>query len=202
MLNHWSRLSIMRASFSHAFMCLGLALAMSPQVGHAQSDRDFVFTDGDGHLIIRFAGTGATGLDASQADEVLNAEFSRMIHDRLRADLLFENEPRDPEWSASMAPQIREHVEHAGPEFSDIFVECRVASCRVIMEQPGSRSLPEHRAMLATVQQSIEAFISTRRQYFEPVFMITAYYKDFQTPHIKAFLRRTGDALPQQPEGS
>ena len=201
MLNHWSRLSIMRASFSRASICLGLALAMPPQIGHAQSDRDFVFTDGDDHLIIRFAGTGRNGLDASQADEVLNAEFSKMIHDRLRADLLFENEPRDPQWSAAMAPQIREQVEGAGPEFSEIFVECRVASCRVIMEQPTSRSLPEHRAMLATVQQSLEAFISTRRQYFEPVFMITAYYKNFQTPHIKAFLRRTGDAAPLGPAG-
>jgi hypothetical protein len=195
----------MRTSASSAVIALGLALGLAlatwPQHGHAQSDRDFIFTDLDGHLIIRFAGTGATGLDSSQAEEILNQEFSRMVHDRLRADLLFDVEPRDPEWAASMAPQIEEHVKHAGLEFSGISVECRAASCRVIMEQPVQWSVTEHQAMLETVQASLEAFIATRRQYFEPVFMITAYTKEYQTPHIKAFLRRTGNALPRGPAG-
>lgn len=181
----------MRASVSSAVIALGLALAMWPQSGRTQSDRDFVFADLDGHLVIRFAGSGATGLDESQAYEILNAEFSTMVHDRLHADLVFGNEPRDPKWAASMEPQIEEHVKHAGPEFSDILIECRAASCRVIMEQPGHWSVPEHQAVLETVQESLEAFIAAHRQHFEPVFMITAYDQESETSHIKAFLRRT-----------
>ena len=176
-------------------------MAMWPQSGRTQSDRDFVFTDLEGHLVLRFAGTGAIGLDLSQAEEILNAEFSTMVHDRLRADLQFEEEPRDPEWAASMEPRIEEHVKHAGSEFSDIFVACRAASCRVIMEQPMHWSVPAHQAVLETVQESLEAFIAAHRQHFEPVFLITAYDQETETPHIKAFLRRTGHALPRRPAG-
>lgn len=189
----------MRASISATVISLGLALAMWPQSGRTQSDRDFVFNDLEGHLVIRFAGTSATGLDSSQAYEVLNAEFSTMVHDRLHADLVFADEPRDREWAASMEPQIEEHVKHAGPEFSDISTECRAASCRVIMEQPVHWTVPEHRAVLETVQKSLDAFIAPRRQHFEPIFMITAYYQETETSHIKAFLRRTGHAPPGGP---
>jgi hypothetical protein len=191
----------MRASVSFALISLGLALAMWPQSGRAQSDRDFVFTDEEGHLVLRFAGTGARGLDPPQTYEILNQEFSRMVHDRLHADLLFESEPRDPDWAASMAPQIEQHVTHAGPEFSDILVQCRAASCRITMEQPVHWSVREHQAVLDTVQESLEAFIAARRQHFEPVFMITAYYQETETSHIKAFLRRTGQAPPDRPAG-
>lgn len=191
----------MRATVSSAVIALGWVLLMWPQYGQTQSDRNFVFTDEDGHLVIRFAGSGATGLDASQAGEVLNAELSRMVHDRLRADLLFAEEPRDPDWALSMQAQIEAHVKHAGPEFSDFFVECRAVSCRVIMEQPGHWSVPAHQAVLETVQESLEAFIAVHRQHFEPVFMITAYYQEFETPHIKAFLRRTEQAPPDRPAG-
>jgi hypothetical protein len=191
----------MQASVSSAVIFLGLALAMWPQYGRTQSDRDFVFADLEGHLVIRFAGTGHTGLDASQAEEVLNAEFSSMVHDRLRADLMFEDEPRDPEWAATMEPQIAEHVEHAGPEFSGIYTECRAASCRVVMEQSMHWTVPEHRAVLETVQKSLEAFIAARPQHFEPIFMITAYYQERETPHIKAFLRRTEHGPPGPPAG-
>lgn len=185
---------IVRASVSSAFIALGLALAAWPQSGRSQSDRDFVFTDEQGHLVLRFA--GATGLDPVQADEILNQEFSRMVHDRLRADLEFAAEPRDPQWAASMEPQIEARVEHAGAEFSGIFVECRAASCRVIMEQPMRWTVPAHQAVLETVQKSLQAFIAARRQHFEPVFLITAYYQETETPHIKAFLRRTAAAPP------
>ena len=174
---------------------------MWPQSGRTQSDRDFVFTDEEGHLVLRFAGTGAIGLDLSQAEEILNAEFSTMVHDRLRADLLFEDEPRDRDWAQAMEPQIEEHVKHAGPAFSKIFVECRAPSCRVTMEQPGHWSVPAHQAVLETVQESLEAFIAAHRQHFEPVFLITAYYQETETSHIKAFLRRTGHAPARQPGG-
>lgn len=181
----------MRASLSTAIVSLGLALTVWPQSGRTQSDRDFVFTDLEGHLVIRFAGTGGIGLDASQAYEVLNAEFSTMVHDRLHADLIFEDEPRDADWARLMEPQIADHVMHAGPEFSGISVECRAASCRIIMEQPVHWSVSEHRVVLETVQESLEAFIASRHRHFEPVFLITAYDQEYETSHIKAFLRRT-----------
>ena len=187
----------MRAFLSSATVFLGLTLALRPISAPAQSDRDFVFTDGEGHLIIRFAGTGASGLDASQAYEVLNAEFSTMVHDRLHADLAFEREPRDTDWGASMELEIAEHVQDAGPKFSNVFVQCRAASCRVIMQQPGHWSVAEHRAVLETMQESLDAFIASRRAHFEPVFLITAYDQEHETTHIKAFLRRTEHAPPK-----
>jgi len=184
---------MMRPSISFAVISLGLALAIGPVSGRAQSDRDYVFADLEGHLLMRFVGSGET-LDPSQAEEVLNAEFSSMVHDRLRADLLFEDEARDPEWAEWMEPKIAEHVKHAGPEFSDIFTECRAGSCRIIMEQHAHWTVPEHRVVLETVQKSLEAFIADHAQHFEAEFMITAYYQEFEIPHIKAFLRRAGRA--------
>lgn len=191
----------MRTTVSSVVIALGWALLMWPQYGQTQSARNYVFTDEDGHLVIRFAGSGTKGLDPSQADEVLNAELSIMVHDRLRADLLFAEEPRDTEWARSMQPQIETHVERAGIEFSDLFVECRAVSCRVIMEQPGHWSVQAHQAVLETVQESLEAFVAAHRRHFEPVFMITAYYQEFETPHIKAFLRRAEQAPPERPAG-
>lgn len=182
----------MRIVVSSTAILLGLALTLWPPSGRTQPDRDFVFTDEDGHLVVRFPGTGATGLDSSQADEILNAEFSSMVHDRLRADLLFAAEPPDADWAAWMEPQIEQHVEHAGPSFSNIFVECRAVSCRIVMEQPGHWTVTEHQAVLETVAASIQAFVATHRQHFEPVYMMTAYDQETETSHIKAFLRRTG----------
>jgi hypothetical protein len=191
----------MRTFALSALICLALvSTVVWPQSVRPPSDRDFVFTDEDGHLVIRFA--GAARLNSTQIDEVSNAEFSRMVHDRLRADLQFEVEPRDPDWAASMAPQIKQHVETAGPDFSGIYVECRAVSCRVTLEQPVHwSSVPAHQAVLETVQKSLEAFIAARPEDFERVFMITAYYQEYQTSHIKAFLSRTGHALPRVPSG-
>jgi hypothetical protein len=189
----------MRTTISPTIISLGLALAMWPQAGQTQSDRDYVFDDLEGHLVIRFAGTGTSALHPSQAEEVINAELSSMVHDRLRADLLFEDEPHDPEWAAAMAPQIEEHARHAGPEFSAIFTECRAASCRLVMEHSMHWTVPEHRVVLETVQKSLDAFIADRPQEFEPVFMITAYYQEFEIPHIKAFLRRAAQVPPRRP---
>ena len=185
----------MRATVTSAAMALTLCLALWPQLGRTQSDRDYVFQDEDGHLVLRFAGVGDKGLDASQAYEILNQEFSRMVHDRLHADLQFADERRDPDWAVSMEPQIAERVRHTGLEYSDIFVECRAVSCRVIMEQQFHWSVPAHLGVLETVQASLEAFIADHRESFEPVFLITAYYQENATSHIKAFLRRTGHEL-------
>ena len=168
-----------------------VTLTIVPTDGRAQSARDFVFNDEDGHLLIRYSGIGAQGLSTTQIDEISNQEFSRMVHDRLRADLRFDVEPRDADWAAFMEPQIARHIEHsAGHQFSDIHTECRAASCRVIMEQPGEWSLAEQLVVLNDVETSLEAFIASHRDEFEPGFMITAYYQDFKTPHIKVFLGR------------
>lgn len=185
----------MRAFASSAAVALVMAL-MLPSTGwnqsaQTQADRDYVFTDEDGHLVLRFAGSTDAGLDSAQHYEILNQEFSRMVHDRLHADLQFAGERRDPEWAASMEPRIADHVRHAGPEFSDIYVECRAESCRLIMEQPLRWDVPEHQVVLGIMQQSIEAFIAAHREHFVPGFLITAYYQETSTSHIKAFLRRT-----------
>lgn len=185
----------MRAWVSAIVISLGLTFAAWPQCGRAQSDRDYVFTDEDGHLVLRFAGTGDADLDSAQAYEILNQEFSRMVHDRLHADLQFAGEPRDPQWAAAMQPRIAAHIAHAGPEFSDVFVECRAQTCRVILEQPVEWDVPEHQAVLNEVQQSLEAFIATQPEAFRPSFLITAYYQQTSTSHIKAFLRRN-EAAP------
>jgi len=182
----------MRARVLTAVLALGLAVAMWPPSGRTEAYRDFLFSDTDGYLVLRFVGIGATGLDAVQANEVLDSEFSTMVHDRLRADLIFEDEPLDPEWARSMEPEIEAHVRHAGPEFSNISIECRMASCRVVLQQPGRWNVPEHEVVLGIVQESLEAFVAARPQEFDPAFMITAYHQEHETPHIKAFLRRTG----------
>jgi hypothetical protein len=185
----------MRPPASFALFSLALTLALWSPAGRTQSDRDYVFQDEDGHLVLRFAGIGDKALDSSQAYEILNQEFSRMVHDRLHADLQFAGERRDPEWAASMEPQIAEQVERTRLEYSDLFVECHAASCRVIMEQRKRWSVPAHVAVLETVQESLEAFIADHPESFEPVFLITAYEQENETSHIKAFLRRTGHEL-------
>lgn len=199
MTNLRSLPAIMRAFISSVVISLAAALTIWPQDGRTQTDRDYVFTDEHGHLVIRFVGIGDTGLDSAQAYEVLNQEFSRMVHDRLHADLRFQEEPRDADWAASMEPRIAEHVEQAGPEFADIAVVCRAASCRVIIKQPRHWSVPEHQAVLGIVQASLERFTAAHSRHFEPGFMLTAYYQETETPHIKAFLRRTGHAAPEPP---
>ncbi len=180
----------MRLAFACTVVVLG-SLILAGQPARTQPGRDFVFTDEEGHLVVRFPGTEAAGLDSSQVEEILNAELSSMVHDRLRADLLFEAEPADAEWAAKMEPQIEKQIKHAGPEFSAIFVECRAASCRVVMEQPMHWGVKEHQAVLETVQESVEAFIAAHQEHFKPAFMITAYDQEPETPHIKVFLRRT-----------
>ena len=168
-----------------------VALALGPTDGRAQSARDFVFNDEDGHLLIRYTGIDATGLDPTQIDEISNQEFSSMVHDRLRADLRFDVEPADADWAGFMEPQITTYLERATAHpFSAITTKCRAASCRVIMDQPGEWRLAEQQVVLDAVAASLESFIAGHRDTFEPGFMIIAYYQHFNTPHIKAFLRR------------
>ena len=168
----------------------GLAAALWPQLAAAQDDRDFVFTDDEGHLVLRFAGAEPGGLDANQVDEIVNAEFSTMVHDRLRADIRFDSEPVDSEWADSMAPRIERHVSETGPEFSAIDVRCRSASCRLVLEHTGRLRVAEHQSLMGNVQLVIRVFMEANPASFEPVFLIAAYDQERETPHIKAFLQR------------
>ena len=183
----------MRFSLLTIAASFGLAAALWPQLAVAQDDRDFVFTDDEGHLVLRFAGAEPDGLDADQVDEIVNAEFSTMVHDRLRADIRFDSEPVDSEWADSMAPRIERHVSETGPEFSAIDVRCRSASCRLVLEHTDRLRVSEHQSLMRNVQLVIRAFMEANPASFEPVFLIAAYDQERETPHIKAFLRRASD---------
>ena len=184
----WNRLMRLSALTIAASFCLAITV-WSPFVA-AQNDRDFVFTDEDGHLVLRFAGTGSGDLDATQKDEIVNAEFSTMVHDRIRADLRFEAEPVDSEWAAAMEPRLERLASHTGLEISAIDVECRSASCRLVLEHLNRWSISEHRALMGSVQNILAAFIEANSTDFGPVFLMTAYDQASYTPHIKAILPR------------
>ena len=172
----------------------GLALAVWPQLAVSQNERDFVFTDDEGHLVLRFAGSEPGGLDTDQRDEIVNAEFSTMVHDRLRADIRFDSEPVDSEWAESMEPRIAMYLRETGPDFWSIFpditVECRSASCRLLLEHTRRLQVSEHRLQMGSVQRALQAFMEANLASFEPVFLMAAYDQELEVPHIKAFLRR------------
>ncbi len=167
-----------------------ICLAVAPGLVAAQDERDFVFTDEDGHLVLRFAGSEPGGLEPDQVDEIVNAEFSTMVHDRLRADLRFDTEPVDSEWADPMQARLEEHLNGEGLSFSAVEVECRSASCRLVLEHDVRWRLPEHRSRMGGVQRVIQDFMRADPGSFEPVFLITAYDQELETPHIKAFLER------------
>lgn len=173
---------------------LGLLVAAWPLPATPQDDRDFVFTDEDGHLVLRFAGSEPGGLEPDQVDEIVNAEFSTMVHDRLRADLRFDTEPMDPEWADRMEPRIARRLRETGPDFRSIFpditVECRSASCRVLLEHTRRLPVSEHRLLMGNVERALQAFMEANPGSFEPVFLMAAYDQALEAPHIKAFLRR------------
>ena len=91
-----------------------------------------------------------------------------------------------------MESAIAGHLMHADLRLSNVIAECRASTCRVIMEHPSHLSVTKHQDALDIAQRSLEAFISDHEPAFDPVFMITAYDQETETPHIKAFLRRTG----------
>jgi hypothetical protein len=167
-----------------------LAVAVLPQLAATQDDRDFVFTDEEGHLVLRYAGAGPDGLDANQMEEIVNVVLSVMVHDRLRADAVFEAEPVDSQWADSMEARIERHVSETGPEFSAVDVECRSASCRLVLEHASTWSVSEHQSLMGIAQLVIQAFIEANPASFEPVFLIAAHLQEPGNPYIKLFLRR------------
>ena len=67
-----------------------LAITAWPKLAHAQGERDFVFTDEEGHLVLRYAGAKDGSLTTRQKDEIINVSLSTMVHDHLRADVEFD----------------------------------------------------------------------------------------------------------------
>lgn len=171
-----------------------IALAIFPGHAAAQGGGDFVFTDDEGHLILRYVGTDSGHLDANQFDEVGNVELSTMVHDRLRADTVFEMEAVDTKWSRPTAARIARHLRHSAPEFSDVHVECRSVSCRLVLEQRSATwSVQAHRELMGTTQRVVQQFIEANPATFEPVFLIAGQYQEPDRPYMKLFLRRATD---------
>jgi hypothetical protein len=169
---------------------LGLALATWPPLGVAQRERDFVFSDDQAHLVLRFAGVGPGGLSADQTDEIVNVELSTMVHDRLRADARFEAEPVDSKWARPMRARLDERLSHAIPNISATKIECRSASCRLVLEHSGGHTVAEDQSLMGVVERAVRAFIQADPASFERVFLMAAHYKESEQPYIKVFLHR------------
>lgn len=168
----------------------GVTVAVWPQLAAAQDQTDFVFTDAEGHLVLRFAGAKPGGLDENQLEEIVNVQLSTMVHDRLRADAVFEAEPVDSKWAESMESRIERHVRETGSGFSAVDAECRSASCRLVLEHATTWSVEAHRALMGIAQQAIRRFIDANPASFEPIFLIAAHYQEPEKPYMKLFLRR------------
>jgi hypothetical protein len=182
----------MRRSSLTIAASVALALAVWPAPAASQGVGDFVFTDAEGHLVLRYAGAESGRLDANQFEEIANVEMSTMVHDRLRADAVFEAEHVDGEWAEAMETRIAAHVRQAVPDFSDVLVECRAASCRLVIDHPRTWSVDAHRALMRDAERVVQAFIRSNPASLEPVFLIAAHYQEPGRPYMKMFLRRAG----------
>lgn len=169
---------------------LALAAAAWPRVAAAQGGRDFMLESDEGHLIIRFVGDADT-LDALEREDIADISLSTMVPHRLRADVAFEAESVDSKWARSMEPRIRSALSKIAPDFSAIGVECRSASCRLVLEHEKGRTVAADRSLIGSVQDALQAFIETPKAGLRPGFLIAAHYQIGETPQIKAFLRRT-----------
>jgi hypothetical protein len=168
-----------------------LSAAVSPQLASAQDERDFVFTDDEGHLVLRYAGAEAGNLDDDQIEEIVNVQLSTMVHYRLRADSVFEAEPVDLDWADSIEHQIEIHVNAIEHEFSEIDIKCRSTSCRLLFGHSDGWSVSEHQSLMGNAQMLIRAFIEANSAGFEPVFLIAAHFQEPEKPYLKLFLQRT-----------
>jgi hypothetical protein len=180
----------MRVSAFTIAASFGMAIALWPGRAAPQGVGDFVFTDAEGHLVLRYVGAESRGLNANEFEEISNVEMSTMVHDRLRADAVFEAEPVDAKWAESMETRIAGHVRQAGPEFSAIHVECRSASCRLVLDHSNTWSVEAHRALMRVAQRVVQKFIDANLASLEPVFLIAAHYQEPERPYMKMFLRR------------
>ena len=170
-----------------------LMLACWPCLAVSADARDFVFTDEEGHLVLRYAGTVPDDLTINQQEEIQNSQLSTMVHDRLQADTAFEAEPVDDNWAATLQTLIKNAMAARmdGSAFSSPRVECRSTTCRLSIGHAGGRLVSEHQGVMDTVQQIIEEFIQTNPGRIDPGFLIAGLYQEPEAPYIKVFLRRT-----------
>lgn len=173
-----------------AEVSLCFVLAGAPLLAAAQNDRDYIFTDDQGHLVLRYAGAGPGGLTHDQMDEIVNVQLSTMVHDRLRADTVFEAEPIDPAWSKPTQAQLAEALTTALPEMSPLHVECRSASCRLLLGHADGHTVAAHQSLMDTAQHAVRAFLEDHPGQFEHVFLMAGHYKEPGGAYIKVFLRR------------
>lgn len=183
----------MRSSPFIIVSLFGLAVAGAFQPAAAQGARDFAFTDNEGHRVLRFVGTTASGLTDDQREEIVNAEFSKMVHDRIRADILLDAEPTDSSWAPATSWRIEQYLHEAIEGYAEIRAECRSRTCRVVLGHDDRVQMSEHQARMNAIQPVIESMIASEVPGFEPVFLLTAYQKDGYPPDIKVFLTRAAD---------
>lgn len=191
----------MRLPFLIIAFSLGLGTAGWAQPGAAQANRDFVLTDDEGHLVVRFAGSDAEPSPA-QLEGMSNVFLSVMVQDRLWADIAFETEPLDSHWAGRMEPTIEAYLRGTRLEGFAADVECRSASCRLVLEHEPVGGVSKHAALMDVVEDDIHGLIESNPGSFEPGFLITAYDQISEQPHIKVFLQRTKDRdVASQPHG-
>ncbi|HEX7000029.1 MAG TPA: hypothetical protein VF322_18005 [Gammaproteobacteria bacterium] len=175
---------------------LGLAAAAPASAAVAEHARDFIFTDAEGHMVLRFAGVASTaGLSDDQIDEIVNVQLSTMVHDRLRADARFDLEPVDEAWAEPMEARLERHVRQAAPELAAVDAACRSASCRLVFEHPRALPVTEHQALMDRIQRVLQAFNEAHPGSFEAVFLMAGQYQEPAKPFTKVFLRRAGEEL-------
>ena len=174
------------------FIFAVIAIASMP--ASAQTARDFIFTDDEGHLILRFVGNPSGQLGPAQREEVHNAEVSVMVHDRMRADVLFESEVVESPWSSSMESQLRQHFDRLGPPFTDVGSECRSHSCRLFVDHRDGRTVREHQSLMSLLEAPVRTFIDNHPGSFDDVFLVAGYYQEPSAPYIKVYLQRTASS--------
>lgn len=181
---------------------LALAVALSARNAGAENERDFVFTDIEGHLVMRFAGTDSANLSPQQLQDVANVELSTMVHERLSVDAVFDAEPVDSRWADPMERRVERHMTELAPEFSGVAVECRSASCRVVLEHAGGWNVTAHRTLMGTAQRAIEAFIADEPDSFAREFFVVGRYQEPRAPYITMLLRRAERRSPSGRAGA
>jgi hypothetical protein len=173
-----------------------LAVAGMPFAVLAQHERDYINTDEEGHLIFRYAGSQSPWPTEEQMEEITNAFNSVMVHDLLRADLIFDTELRDEAWAEPMERAIEGHLATAALQASEIDAECQSKSCRLWVIQSGAWTVEDHQIAMDQVQDELQELMRAHAGRFEPVFLITAYYQESEPhPYLKVFLYRA-DAAP------
>jgi hypothetical protein len=173
-----------------ARLFLLLAATSGAQSVPAQQARDFVFTDEEGHLVLRFAGVAPGALEQGQIDEIINVQMSTMVHDRLRADIEFEAESIDRDWAEPTQSLLERRLGGTDSGFAAVAAECRAVTCRIMLDHAATWTVAAHQQVMAAAQSAAEALIALEPARFQPAFLIAGQFQAPGTPYTKLFLRR------------